>query len=78
MLDAPQEFGAVAEAHSDCPSAQQGGNLGQLTTGSTVPEFEKALDTMVPGDARPTIVETRFGVHLVSLDRRTPGEALPF
>ena len=33
---------------------------------------------MVPGDTRPTIVESRFGVHLVRLERRTPGEALPF
>jgi peptidyl-prolyl cis-trans isomerase C len=77
LAKAPHEFGALAVLHSDCPSAQQGGNLGQLTSGSTVPEFEKALGAMQPGDS-PSVIETRFGVHIVMLDRRIEGELLPF
>ena len=77
LAKAPHEFGALAVLHSDCPSAQQGGNLGQLTPGSTVPEFEKQLAGLEPG-SKPAIIESRFGVHVVMLDRRVPGMPLAF
>ena len=38
------------EAHSRCPSAAQGGNLGQITAGQTTPEFEQALFALAPGE----------------------------
>ncbi len=74
----PEEFAGVAEEFSDCPSGRQGGNLGQLTTGSTVSEFERALETMSAGDTTPKLVESRFGFHLVVVDRKIDGEQLPF
>lgn len=77
LAEDSHEFGALAVVHSDCPSAQQGGNLGQLTPGSTVAEFEEALFGMKPGDP-PAVVETRYGVHLVVLDRRVAGTPLAF
>lgn len=77
LSKAPHEFGALALLHSDCPSGQQGGNLGQLTPGSTVPEFEKALAAIEPGNA-PGVVESRYGVHVVMVDRRIPGQPLDF
>lgn len=77
LASAPHEFGALAVLHSDCPSAQQGGNLGQLIPGSTVPEFERGLAALRPGGS-PALVETRFGIHLVHLERRIDGEPLPF
>lgn len=74
----PEEFSAAAEEYSDCPSSRQGGNLGQLTSGSTVTEFERALETMTAGDSVPKLVESRFGFHLVVVDRKIDGEQLPF
>lgn len=74
----PGEFAALARALSDCPSREQGGNLGQIGPGSTVPEFERALDRAAATGLLPAPVESRFGFHVVSLDRRIPGEALPF
>lgn len=74
----PQGFAAAAALHSACPSAQQGGNLGQLGPGQTVAEFEAALRVMVPGAVHPEPVETPYGVHVVRLDRRIDGELLPF
>jgi peptidyl-prolyl cis-trans isomerase C len=74
----PEEFAAAAEEYSDCPSSRQGGNLGQLTSGSTVTEFERALETMTAGDSVPKLVESRFGFHLVVVDRKIDGEQLPF
>ena len=75
---APERFAEFAQAHSDCPSAQQGGNLGQITTGQTTPEFEAALVAMTPGTLCDAPVETRYGVHIVRLDRKIEGHELPF
>lgn len=74
----PQDFAALATQHSACPSAGQGGTLGQLSPGQTVPEFDAALGFMTPGAVHPEPVETRYGVHVVRLDRRIEGRALPF
>ncbi len=74
----PEDFAALAARHSACPSAGQGGNLGQLSPGQTVPEFDAALRAMTPGAVHPEPVETRYGIHVVRLDRRIEGRALPF
>jgi peptidyl-prolyl cis-trans isomerase C len=42
-LAEPDKFAAVARELSNCPSGQQGGNLGQIARGDTVPEFEQAI-----------------------------------
>ncbi|MCR9135245.1 MAG: peptidylprolyl isomerase [Alphaproteobacteria bacterium] len=78
LNEQPEQFGALAQQHSDCPSREQDGHLGQLTHGSTVPEFEKALQRMEEGALCPNPIESRFGFHVIQLDRRMPGEALPF
>jgi peptidyl-prolyl cis-trans isomerase C len=72
----PEGFSAAASQHSDCPSARHGGNLGQVGPGQTVAEFEQALRRMSPGKVR--LVETRYGFHVVRLDRRIEGRELPF
>lgn len=78
LEDHPGEFAALARAFSACPSKGQGGNLGQVAPGSTVPEFERALDRAAATGLLPAPVESRFGFHVVSLDRRILGEPLPF
>jgi peptidyl-prolyl cis-trans isomerase C len=52
--------------------------VGQLTRGSTVPEFEGALETMREGEMLAEPVESRFGLHIILLERKIPGERLPF
>lgn len=78
VLAAPDEFEACAVTLSNCPSGLQGGNLGQIGRGDTVPEFEQALF----GDAwigiLPRLVMTRYGFHVIAVDRRVPGQRLPF
>ena len=74
----PELFADMALEHSDCPSRDQGGNLGQLSPGSTVAEFETALAGMQEGDIGPSPVESRFGLHVIALDRRIDGRSLPF
>lgn len=78
LLEHPGEFAVMARTHSACPSAAQGGNLGQLTRGSTVPEFERALQRLDEGRITDVPVESRYGFHIIRLERRIDGEQLPF
>lgn len=74
----PASFSSMAREYSACPSAAQGGNLGQLTRGSTVPEFERALDRLAQGEITGSPIESRFGFHIIRLDHRVDGDVLPF
>jgi peptidyl-prolyl cis-trans isomerase C len=78
LREHPEQFADLARAHSDCTSASQGGNLGQITAGQTTPEFEQALSTLEPGAIGPEPVATRYGFHVVRLDRKHQGRELPF
>lgn len=57
-------FADVAYAHSDCPSGEDGGDLGQFRPGMMVPEFDKAAFALEVGQVSP-VVETAFGYHLI-------------
>jgi peptidyl-prolyl cis-trans isomerase C len=78
LASEPQRFAALAEELSNCPSGQHGGNLGQLGRGDTVPEFEQALFNGAYTGIYPQLVRTRFGFHILCVDRREPGRTLPF
>ncbi|NUT62232.1 peptidylprolyl isomerase [Herbaspirillum sp. C9C3] len=78
LLAQPQRFAALAAANSNCPSGAHGGSLGQITRGTCVPEFEKAVFSAQAGSILPRLVESRFGLHIVQLGRKSDGEALPF
>ena len=73
-----ERFGDLARNYSACPSAAQAGNLGQITAGQTTAEFERALATLTPGSISQAPVETRYGVHIIRLDRKIDGVELPF
>ncbi|WP_199262787.1 peptidylprolyl isomerase, partial [Paracoccus binzhouensis] len=75
---APRRFAELAARHSACSSRQNGGLLGQLSSGDTVPEFEAALAGMEEGAISAAPVETRYGFHLIRLDARARGAVLPF
>lgn len=77
LLAGHDDFAALARAHSDCPSAALGGSLGQIGSGDTTAEFEAALVGLRPG-AISDPVETRYGVHIIRLNRRIEGRVLPF
>ena len=78
MRDAPERFAEFALAHSACPSKEVGGNLGQLSPGDTTPEFDAALCAMAPGETSAEPVASRFGHHIIRLDRKIEGRQLPF
>jgi peptidyl-prolyl cis-trans isomerase C len=74
----PAAFAALARLHSACPSREVGGSLGQIGPGQTIPEFENALPGLPVGRIAPKPVRTRYGLHIVRLDRRIEGRQLPF
>ena len=75
---APANFENLARVLSDCPSAAEGGRLGQVAEGDTTPEFESAVRSLEAGEICPNVVRTRYGVHVIRLDRKVDGVVLPF
>ncbi len=78
LVEHPEHFTEMAQKFSACPSREQGGNLGQLSRGSTVKEFETALSEMAEGGVSAFPVESRFGFHIIALDRHIEGRQLPY
>ena len=78
VLKSPSRFAELAAQYSNCPSAAQGGSLGQLARGDSVPEFETALFAGQALGLLPDLVTTRFGFHVVQVGRRIPGRMVPF
>jgi len=78
LRDYPKRFAELARAHSACSSAAQGGNLGQISSGQTTAEFEQALFALEPGSIGSEPVATRYGFHIIRLDRMHEGRELPF
>ena len=74
----PKAFGRIAREASDCSSKANGGMLGQLGPGDTVPEFEAVLRDLSPGQTCAAPVRTRFGWHVIRLDAFAEGQVLPF
>lgn len=78
LADHPARFAALATALSDCPSKGVGGSLGQLSPGDLAPEVEAGLDRLQAGATATEPVRSRFGWHILRLDRRIDGQRLPF
>lgn len=76
-LRAGASFDEVAKSCSLCPSAAQGGDLGEVSKGQMVPEFETAAFALKnPGDLSEPI-KTQFGWHIIRLEDRTPSSLEP-
>ncbi|MFC1634500.1 peptidylprolyl isomerase [Planctomycetota bacterium] len=58
------DFAELAKAHSHCPSAPRGGDLGFFPRGETTPQFEKVAFEQEIGQTSD-IVETEYGYHII-------------
>lgn len=77
LVQFPGKFAELARKYSACPSKEQGGELGQISKGQTVPELERQLFTQAQGlVAKP--LESRYGWHVLSVDQRIEGQPLPY
>jgi peptidyl-prolyl cis-trans isomerase SurA len=68
------DFERVAKRESmDSASRERGGDLGWNRRGTMVPEFERWMFGLRPGELSP-VVETVHGFHIIRVDRVQPGE----
>lgn len=74
----PEQFAQRAAELSNCPSGAQGGNLGQFGRGQMVPEFDAAVFGAQATGVLPQLATTRYGFHVIAVDHRIAGRALPF
>ncbi len=63
------DFAALAKAHSQCPSGQQGGELGSFGPGQMVPAFDKVVFSAPINEVQGP-VKTQFGYHLLEVTSR--------
>ena len=71
-------FGKSARELSNCPSGEQGGELGWLTLTDCAPEFARELFGQLGIGVLPRLVHSRFGLHVVEVLAREGGVAQPF
>ena len=71
-------FGKSARELSNCPSGEQGGDLGWLAAADCAPEFARELLGRAEVGVLPRLVHSRFGLHVVEVLERDPGVAQPF
>ncbi|CAB3696795.1 peptidylprolyl isomerase [Achromobacter pestifer] len=63
------KFEDMARQYSQDSNAPQGGELGWLNPGETVPPFEAAMNALKPGEISPPI-QSPFGWHLIQVEER--------
>ena len=69
LIEGGDNFAEVAKTRSQCPSGQNGGDLGEFGPGQMVKEF----DQVVFNDAMGVVhgpVQTQFGYHLIEITAR--------
>lgn len=70
-LKAGEDFAALAQEHSKCASASQGGDLGVVNQDTSfVPEFLTAALKLGPGQMTESAVKTEFGYHIIKAGER--------
>ena len=68
-LENKADFADLARVHSEDTSASRGGDLGWVLPGDTVPEFERAMNELKPGQISEP-VRSPFGWHLIEVLER--------
>jgi peptidyl-prolyl cis-trans isomerase D len=68
---AGKDFSALASTYSEDTSKTKGGDLGTFARGKMIKEFDDAVFAMQPNDISD-IIQTRFGYHIIKLDKIMP------
>jgi peptidyl-prolyl cis-trans isomerase C len=69
-IDGGEDFAAIAREYSECPSGQQGGDLGEFSPGMMVQEFDTIVFSADLNKVHGP-VRTQFGYHLIEITKRS-------
>ncbi len=70
-------FSQLAKQYSECPTAVDGGALGEVKQGQLYPELDSALFSMEEGEIS-SIIESEMGFHVLLCEKIKPGKRVPF
>ena len=70
QIEAGADFAEIAKQHSDCPSGERGGDLGEFGQGMMVKEFDDVVFSAELNKVHGP-VQTQFGYHLIEITSRT-------
>ena len=70
QIEEGADFVELAKEHSQCPSGQSGGDLGEFSPGQMVKEFDEVVFSAEIGKVHGPI-QTQFGYHLIEITSRT-------
>jgi parvulin-like peptidyl-prolyl isomerase len=73
-----EKFVALAKAKSTGPSGPNGGDLGTFKKGQMVPTFSEAVWALQEGKITTKPVKTRFGYHVIYLEKKNPASAMAY
>jgi peptidyl-prolyl cis-trans isomerase C len=68
-IEGGEDFAEIAKQHSQCPSGQKGGALGEFSPGQMVKEFDDVVFSAEVGKTHGP-VQTQFGYHLIQITGR--------
>ncbi len=77
-LKGDADFAALAKEKSTGPSGSGGGDLGFFAKGQMVPEFDKVVFDLKPGELYGDPVKTQFGWHVIKVEERRKKKAPPY
>jgi len=69
-IEGGADFADMAKKHSECPSGQKGGELGEFSPGQMVKEFNDVVFNEEVGKVHGP-VQTQFGYHLIEITSRS-------
>ena len=69
-IEGGADFTDMAKQHSECPSGNEGGGLGEFSPGQMVPEFDTVVFNEDVGKVHGP-VKTQFGYHLIEITSRS-------
>jgi peptidyl-prolyl cis-trans isomerase C len=76
-IKAGEDFAAMAKEYSEDGSAANGGSLGPIVRGQTVPAFEEPAFKLAIGQVSD-VVETQFGYHIIKVTGKHTGSVAPY